>query len=183
MAQHAPLVNFLSRLNTDVGAGTDKEFLTTTGRRLAAAQILPEEDFGKQGQPSSSELGALLRILHSVGGDVDWDNVITTGHGNAVNFFAAVGIDLSDQVRRVLLSRGHARGSGTHHAEVETGQMPSYKECQLAISAADWAVFCNCMQTRNIIGAHNLMASGSDFAKILRHSSLFAGTTITKKVP
>ena len=42
MAQHAPLVNFLSRLNTDVGAGTDKEFLTTTGRRLAAAQILPE---------------------------------------------------------------------------------------------------------------------------------------------
>ena len=50
MAQHAPLVNFLSRLNTDVGAGTDKEFLTTTGRRLAAAQILLEEDFGKQGQ-------------------------------------------------------------------------------------------------------------------------------------
>ena len=48
MALHAPLVNFLSRLNTDVGAGAEKEFLTTTGRRLAAAQILPEEDFGKQ---------------------------------------------------------------------------------------------------------------------------------------
>ena len=54
MAQHAPLVNFLSRLNTDVGAGTDKEFLTTTGRRLAAAQILPEEDFGKQGLENST---------------------------------------------------------------------------------------------------------------------------------
>ena len=36
MADHAPLVNFLSRLNTDVGAGTDKEFLAATGRRLAA---------------------------------------------------------------------------------------------------------------------------------------------------
>ena len=43
MADHAPLVNFLSRLNTDVGAGTDKEFLAATGRRLAAAHILPEE--------------------------------------------------------------------------------------------------------------------------------------------
>ena len=36
MAQHAPLVNFLSRLNTDVGAGAEKEFLTTTG--LAPAE-------------------------------------------------------------------------------------------------------------------------------------------------
>ena len=33
MALHVPLVNFLSRLNTDVGAGTEKEFLTTTGGR------------------------------------------------------------------------------------------------------------------------------------------------------
>ena len=29
MALHTPLVNFLSRLNTDVGAGAEKEFLTT----------------------------------------------------------------------------------------------------------------------------------------------------------
>ena len=51
MAQHVPLTNFLSRLNTDVGPGTEKEFLASTGRRLAAAQILPEEEFSKQGQP------------------------------------------------------------------------------------------------------------------------------------
>ena len=84
MAQHAPLTNFLSRLNTDVGAGTETEFLATTGRRLSAAQILPEEEFCKQGQPSASELGSLLRVLHSVGGDVDWDGAVTTGHGSAI---------------------------------------------------------------------------------------------------
>ena len=49
MAQHAPLTNFLSRLNTDVGPGKEKEFLASTGRRLAAAQILQEEEFSKQG--------------------------------------------------------------------------------------------------------------------------------------
>ena len=65
MADHAPLVNFLSRLNTDVGAGTDKEFLAATGRRLAAAHILPEEEFARHGQPSPSDLGSLLRLLHA----------------------------------------------------------------------------------------------------------------------
>ena len=106
MADHAPLVNFLSRLNADVGAGTDKEFLAATGRRLAAAHILPEEEFCRQGQPSPSDLGSLLRLLHSIGGEIDWNGVVTTGHGNQTQFFAAVGIDLSDQVRRALLARG-----------------------------------------------------------------------------
>ena len=59
-------------------------------------------------------------MLHSVGAEVDWDGAVTAGHGTVVKFFAAVGIDLSDQVRRALLAHGHARGSDTHYAEVET---------------------------------------------------------------
>ena len=49
MADHAPLVNFLSRLNTDVGAGTDKEFLAATGRRLIKTHPMfakPNPGFG-----------------------------------------------------------------------------------------------------------------------------------------
>ena len=48
MALHAPLSQFLGRLNTDLGAGTGGEFLAATGRRLVASQVLPEEEFSRQ---------------------------------------------------------------------------------------------------------------------------------------
>ena len=61
MALHAPLTQFLARLNTDLGVGTSNEFLGATGRRLVAAHVLPEEEFSRTGQPSDSDLGSLLR--------------------------------------------------------------------------------------------------------------------------
>ena len=71
MALHAPLSQFLGRLNTDLGAGTGGEFLAATGRRLVASHVLPEEEFCRTGQPSDSDLGSLLRTLHSLGAAVD----------------------------------------------------------------------------------------------------------------
>ena len=72
MALHAPLTQFLARLNTDLGAGTGVEFLAATGRRLVATHVLPEEEFSRQGQPNDSDLGSLLRTLHSLGPAVNW---------------------------------------------------------------------------------------------------------------
>jgi hypothetical protein len=48
MALHAPLTQFLARLNTDLGAATGVEFLAATGRRLVATHVLPEEEFSRQ---------------------------------------------------------------------------------------------------------------------------------------
>ena len=107
MATHAPLTQFLARLNTDLGAGTGVEFLAATGRRLVAAHVLPEEEFSRQGQPNDSDLGSLLRLLHTLGPAVDWAGAATTGHGSKIEFFASVGLtlgDVSDRARPTILS-------------------------------------------------------------------------------
>ena len=84
MALHAPLTQFLARLNTDLGVGTSNEFLGATGRRLVAAHVLPEEEFSRTGQPSDSDLGSLLRTLHSLGAAVDWGGAVTAGHASVI---------------------------------------------------------------------------------------------------
>ena len=96
MAMHAPLSQFLARLDTDLGAGTGGEFLAATGRRLVASHVLPEEEFARSGQPSDSDLGSLLRTLHSLGAAVDWAGAVTTGHASKIEFFASVGLTLAD---------------------------------------------------------------------------------------
>ena len=72
MAQHAPLTAFLAQADADVGPGTSHEFLASTGRRLVTGHIIPEEEFPRTGAPTSSDLGSLLRTLHSLGPAVDW---------------------------------------------------------------------------------------------------------------
>ena len=134
MALHAPLTHFLARLDADLGAGTGAEFLAATGRRLVAGQILPEEEFSRTGQPSASDLGSLLRPLHSLGAQVDWGNAVTTGHASKIEFFASVGLVLTDAAKAALLSRGHAVGSGTFYEEVDDRRMLDYKECQQTVA-------------------------------------------------
>ena len=112
MAQHVPLTQFLARLDTDLGAGTHSEFLAATGRRLVAGHVIPDEEFPRTGPPSASDLGSLLRTLHSLGGAVDWAGAATTGHGSKIEFFASVGVDLADATKAALLTRGHAVGRG-----------------------------------------------------------------------
>ena len=80
MALHAPLTQFLTRLDADLGAGAGAEFLSATGRHLVAGHVIPEEDFSRAGQPSDSDLGSLLRTLHSLGAQVDWTSAATAGH-------------------------------------------------------------------------------------------------------
>ena len=111
MAQHAPLTAFLAQADADVGPGTSHEFLASTGRRLVTGHVLPEEEFPRTGTPNSSDLGSLLRTLHSLGTAVDWGAAVTTGHASSIDFFASVGLNLSDAVKAVLLSRGQAPGS------------------------------------------------------------------------
>lgn len=102
MAQHAPLTQFLARLNTDLGDGTHSEFLAATGRRLVAGHVLPDEEFPRTGAPNASDLGSLLRTLHSLGGAVDWAGAATAGHASKIEFFASVGIELAVNPQRTF---------------------------------------------------------------------------------
>ena len=183
MAIHAPLTEFLARLNTDLGAGTGAEFLAATGRRLVAAHVLPEEEFSRQGQPNDSDLGSLLRTLHSLGPAVNWAGAATVGHASKMDFFASVGLALGDAAKAALLARGHAAGSGTIHEEVDDRKMLSYKETQQTVAATEWQLFVYCVQARDFAGAQGIMASGSEFAKNLKRASLFAAKSISKAVP
>ena len=146
MALHAPLTQFLARLNTDLGVGTSNEFLGATGRRLVAAHVLPEEEFSRTGQPSDSDLGSLLRTLHSLGAAVDWGGAVTAGHASKIDFFASVGLSLADAAKAALLARGHAAGSGSFHEEVDDRKMLSYQECQRTISSPEWQLLTQCLQ-------------------------------------
>ena len=67
MAQNPALTAFLGRLDSDVGAGTCTEFLTSTGRRLVASHVLPEKDFVRCRSPPAFVFSARTEsALHNL---------------------------------------------------------------------------------------------------------------------